>query len=528
MSKERQRTICVISAASGLLAMTPLVLASWPEDPAMNQAIADRIGDQIQPKICIAPDGSAFVSWFDNADGGYDVYLQRFDPDGNELWTHNGILLADRNYSSTQDYDLDVDALGYALVTFTDDRAGFDQITATRVSPDGLQIWGDTGVQVTTAPVFLANPKIAATSDGQFVVAWTGNNSIKLQRLDADGNRLWIPSIEIPEMEGDSVSAADLDASDDGSVIISLVRGFMGPNYLYAQKFASDRTPLWGESPLAIYDGGALQIANYPQFVTDGSGGAVFAWYSVSAGLQCHAQRILADGTEQFGHNGVLVSTETADRTMPEVSFRPETQETFVFWREEPPGEYGLYAQKFDVMGIRQWTDSGVAIWPASLNELLEINQIQFADGAMAFWVETFAFGNQHVHAARVDTDGVVMWDPADTDVSMVESSKSRLTAASLGDRGAILAWSDNRSGDEDIYGQNINSDGTLGAKIECPGDVNGDKAIDPLDSGFVLARLGCAVSTGDPACDAADTNIDGIVDPLDVGFVMSRFGVCP
>ena len=61
-----------------------------------------------------------------------------------------------------------------------------------------------------------------------------------------------------------------------------------------------------------------------------------------------------------------------------------------------------------------------------------------------------------------------------------------------------------------------------------CEGDANGDGLVDPLDSGFVLARFGCPVGTGDPSCDTADMNGDGLVDPLDLGFVLARFGECP
>ncbi|MCH7701516.1 MAG: VCBS repeat-containing protein [Planctomycetes bacterium] len=60
-----------------------------------------------------------------------------------------------------------------------------------------------------------------------------------------------------------------------------------------------------------------------------------------------------------------------------------------------------------------------------------------------------------------------------------------------------------------------------------CEGDANGDGVVDPLDAGFVLARFGCPVGTGDPNCDTADMNGDGLVDPLDVGFVLARFGKC-
>ncbi|MCH7721154.1 MAG: hypothetical protein IH988_09240, partial [Planctomycetes bacterium] len=60
-----------------------------------------------------------------------------------------------------------------------------------------------------------------------------------------------------------------------------------------------------------------------------------------------------------------------------------------------------------------------------------------------------------------------------------------------------------------------------------CEGDANSDGLVDPLDSGFVLARFGCDVGAGDPNCDTADMNGDGLVDPLDVGFVLARFGTC-
>ena len=41
--------------------------------------------------------------------------------------------------------------------------------------------------------------------------------------------------------------------------------------------------------------------------------------------------------------------------------------------------------------------------------------------------------------------------------------------------------------------------------------DIDGDGVVDPLDSGFVLARFGCPVGTGDPSCDIADQNGIGL-----------------
>jgi hypothetical protein len=462
-------SVAILSMAAGL------AQAQWPDDPTANLAIADLSGEQTQAKIRATPDGGAYVSWFDNSTGGYDVALQRLDADGNELWTHNGVLIADRGFSSTQDYDLDIDTSGNALLTFRDDRGGGTQITATKVSPAGAQLWGATGVQLTTGADFVAAPKIAGTTDGQVVVAWTNNSDVRLQKLDADGIVQWGAGVTIPAIGGDSTSASDMDASDAGGVIISMVRGFMAPKWLYAQKYSSAGTPQWGLLPLAVFDGGALQTANFPQFVPDGNGGAAFAWYSVDSGLQCHAQWVQADRTQAFGHNGVTVSTAPASRTQPAVSFNAATSETFVFWREEtggPSPEFGVYGQKLGPTGARLWGTGGVEVEPLSTTELVQVTQTATGNGAEVLWVETLAFAQQLVHASRLNNDGTFQWSPQSTSVSSVISSKSRLTVASTSDDAVLAVWSDGRNDVNDVYGQRIAPDGTLG-NGSVPGSIS-------------------------------------------------------
>ncbi len=78
-----------------------------------------------------------------------------------------------------------------------------------------------------------------------------------------------------------------------------------------------------------------------------------------------------------------------------------------------------------------------------------------------------------------------------------------------------------------DGISQDENANGIPDECDPCAGDANGDGFVNPLDSGFVLGRLGCEVGAGDPDCDSADQNGDGSVDPLDVGFVLARFGEC-
>jgi hypothetical protein len=88
------------------------------------------------------------------------------------------------------------------------------------------------------------------------------------------------------------------------------------------------------------------------------------------------------------------------------------------------------------------------------------------------------------------------------------------------------------------VQGQMLNNQATVRVSTgamrkvvptsNCDGDTNGDGTVDPLDAGFVFARMGCEVGAGDADCDAADANGDNLVDPLDAGYVAARFGPCP
>ena len=230
------------------------------------------------------------------------------------------------------------------MLAFLDDRLDPNnpQVTAAKMSASGQPLWGPSGVAMTFDPGFHAAPKIAVTSDGYVVVAWTTNSSVILQKLDANGRPQWVGGTAFNygvtlQESGYNYSLADLHASDNGSVIVSWVRnkGYGSNNYLYANKISAAGKILWTGN-VKVFDGGSLQFGEFPYFQSDGNGGAIFSWYSSSPSLQVYAQHILSDGTEAFGHNGAVGSTNQFNvRVSPSASYNPATQETFLFWTEE-------------------------------------------------------------------------------------------------------------------------------------------------------------------------------------------------
>ena len=438
--------------------------AQWSSDPAVNLPVADAAGTQVQPKVAPTSDGGCYISWFDGA-GGYDVRLQKLDSAGYEIFAHNGVLVADRGFSSTQDYGLDVDASGNALLVFRDDSISGIQITASKVSPTGTLLWGASGMQLTNTSAYVAAPKIAGTSDGGVVVAWTQDSTVRLQKLAADGSQVWGTDVVLVPFAG-TYSASDLhDAGTD--VILSIVHqtgDFYSPKHLLAEKLDSMGALLWG-GPVAVFDGGSLQFGNYPKFVPDGTGGAVFSWYDTASQLQCYAQHVLADGTEAFPHNGSAASTNgTRVRVSPSAAFNPSTGETFLFWPEKnsSQSQSGVYGQKFDSAGARQWTDDGAVVVPVGSDQNTQIRCLTEGVGAFVFWVQSAGLGQDRLYGARLDGAGSI--DIARFDVASTPSDKSRLAAGRSTAGFAVLAWQDDRDDAGDVLAQNVNPDGSLGS----------------------------------------------------------------
>jgi len=457
--------------------------AQWSNDPNQNLALSDIPGaDQVQPKVVPLADNGFFVSWFNNnpndpPPNGYDTYLQRLDLNGYEQFLHDGIQIAKLTNSSTEDYGLDIDTQGNALLAFLDTRESANQqVTVTKVSPSGDQLWGPNGIQLTAGAPNAHQPKVAGTTDGGVVVAWTAYGPtysfIVLQKFDANGNPQWASNtlvnngMILSENKADYM-VCDLHASDNGSVIVSFSRdtGFRSNRYLYANKISASGQLLWGAKHVHVWDGGSLQLGNYPAFVPDSAGGAIFAWYSSSPSLQVYVQHVNSAGTEVFAHNGVVASTNGSQiRVSPSVDYRTSTQEIFVSYEElnSTQSMTGVYAQRFDSTGTRQWSDSGLVIVPLQGNdaEIFE-RTVQIGDGAFVFWVDQQVTQVGTIQGVRLNNDGSLYC--AQFPVSSVLAEKSRPWTALSSNLNTVIAFQDYRDSNSNLYIQNINPDCTLG-----------------------------------------------------------------
>ena len=451
-----------------LLFIPSIVIAQWTDNPAVNIPIANTAGiDQVQPKIVNHTDGTAYISWLQN-NNGYDVYLQRIDANGNKLWDDKGIVVAARNYTSTQDYGLSIDFDGNAVITFRDDRFDGERVTVNRVAPDGTLLWGSNGVAVSTGG-FIAEPKVIVASNNTIIAAYTGEGFVGVTALDLDGTVLWYAN----QTGSSPFALSDINPSDapnQSGEFIVMMQTFGPPTVprrLFAQKINANGANLWGSTPVQIMTESNLQFGNFPDFIPDGNGGMFVSWYQVQPGLNVKVQGIRNDGSFYFPENGIFASENTSRlRVNPSIVLSPD-EDLYIFWIElnSNQSQSGLYGQKLAKDGQRMWGSTGKVFVPLAPPAFTGTYAALFGNDPVVFYTRnTTSVTESHIRAARISTDGDFVWPGDFVAISDIPSSHSRLSLVNPNPDEVFIAWQQS-STPANIFAQNLHADGELGIK---------------------------------------------------------------
>ncbi len=456
------------------------IFAQWSSDPATNLQVCDTTGDQALPKVASLPDGGCYISWFDNRDGNYAVYLQRLDPLGNKMWDNNGLLISNNaQNSSLVDYAIGIDDHNNAIVTFTDIRDN-DSLHAFAylIDTSGTFLWGANGVRLSGNGDYQPNPVVTQTSDGNYVFAWivaTDTQKIALQKISLAGTKMWgTDPIIYASGTAENYSNPKIVASDNGSIVL-VHQGYTGPFFaavvhLYAQKFDTDGNTVWGAGGVVIQDLGTIPFYDIPLAVSDDNNGVFVEWYDDrdnNSLFSSFVQHVTSTGTLLFPANGTEVSTNSSMHHLnPTLAYNSSTDELFSFWLEETPlqDNFAVYGQKFDASGTRQWTDNGKSFTTLSSNALFGPYSQAADTSVYVFYLQGNPSGvNQSVNAFMVNSDGNFSWTPNITDVSDPTPNKLHTVTTISNDNIAKIIWEDTRNDGGGIYAQNVNPNGALG-----------------------------------------------------------------
>jgi hypothetical protein len=218
-----------------------------------------------------------------------------------------------------------------------------------------------------------------------------------------------------------------------------------------------------------LFDGNAITVApgqqDMPAVCPDGKGGTIIAWEDNRSGnFDIYAQRLDGLGVPQWESNVVICSAQ--DDQVDPLILSDAHGGAIVVWQDKRNGNWDIFAQRVNSAGILQWeTTNGVALTTVLNNQFLYGPTIvsDGSGGAIVTWRdERTGTNSADIYARRVTIAGDVLW--TDGGVAVCDAGGVQSVPAIVPDNagGAIVAWQDERNGtsNADIYAQRLDASG--------------------------------------------------------------------
>jgi hypothetical protein len=328
--------------------------------------------------------------------------------------------------------------------------------------------WPPNGAALCTASGSQNSVCVARDETGGAIVAWQdwrsgGRIGIYAQRVDADGSALWAPDgvLVILPPEQVYLSIARIVGDGAGGAIVAWIQDEGGIYGVHAQRLDAAGALQWGPSGTPVGSAGGL--GDYLEMAPDGLGGAILAWQdAIGTGSDVLAQRLAHQGYVQWGGTGVLMSSAEGDQREPAV-MSDGAGGAIVAWSETRGASYDVYAQKIRADGTTAWASDGVGVCAASNGQSYPVLVGDGAGGAIVAWEDARSVNYvPDIYAQRIDAGGAPLW--ATDGVPICSASGDQWSPRIAGDLagGAYLAWTDHRTGGNDIYAQRVRGNGAV------------------------------------------------------------------
>jgi hypothetical protein len=180
--------------ASNIYARRVLVggTAAWTAD---GNLVCGATGRQEAMRMTTDNANGVILVWADGRVTGTDIYVQRTNSAGSNLWTADGVAVCTQ--ATTQGLpSITADGLGGAIMCWYDNRVTTDpNIYAAKVTSTGTLPWTSQGVLACNATGSQGESTIISTTGAGAILAWRdnrdGNLDIYAQRFSSTGVRQW-------------------------------------------------------------------------------------------------------------------------------------------------------------------------------------------------------------------------------------------------------------------------------------------------------------------------------------------------
>ncbi|HEY2956108.1 MAG TPA: FlgD immunoglobulin-like domain containing protein [Candidatus Eisenbacteria bacterium] len=475
-----------------LIAALPRVTrAAWPHDPFANIQLGPSAADQLVGSVISDGAGGAIVAWADSRSGGLDIYAQHITAQGTVAagWPGSGLAVC-KATGDQSDPVMISDGAGGAIIAWADGRvgAGNRDIFVERVDGSGAVPagWPENGRQLSAVNLTKdeQNPVIVSDGAGGAIVVWELIFAIGTDidicggRVDGSGNVLWSG----PEYEPGSIQEAPAVVPDGAAGAMVAFEDNQSGNFdIRELRFGPSGFHIWGAN--IVCNDPNPQTA--PVAAGDGAGGAIIAWQDLRNGdNDIFASRMTSTGARSPGwtSNGNPVAVFASGQSGP-LAISDGSQGAFIAWADSRTGNAKVFAQHLLPSGAADsvWPANGLGLCSAVGNEFLGAIAPDGSGGAIVCWSDDRT-GQLDAYATRVTAGGVLPtpWPAVGDPISLAPGNVQPSLLAADGNGGAVVAWSDLRDGSfQAAFAQNVDHFAQLGdatPSIASIRDVTGDQ----------------------------------------------------
>jgi len=445
-------------------------LCRWSNDHEQNMPVCVAADVQEFPFLIADGSGGVIVTWHDIRSGNRDIYAQRINADGEVLWSKDGISVY--TGEGEQGWPASItDGAGGAIIAWMDSRNNNTQdIYAQRIDENGKLLWDTTGVPVCVDDDVLQEDVMAIPdSSGGVILTWedwrNGNQDIYTQRIDGNGKPVWAKNgVSVCKAEGDQYDPSVTTGSKGEAIFVWWDARLPADWNIRAQRLDANGNPVWNESGVAVCDEPGAQ--GNPLIASDGEGGAYVVWVDyrndemmIFANGDIYIQHLDANGAMLLAKGGISICDLPSNQQQPDI-ISDGAGGTIITWWDERDVYSDIYSQRINSNGKALWRENGLPICVAEGLQREPQLIPDGASGAIIYWKDYRQdYGEQTVddiYVQRINADGEILWGHNGAAVCTANGEQITLHAATDGEGGIFIVWSDKRSGEEDIYIQRV------------------------------------------------------------------------
>lgn len=383
----------------------------------------------------------------------------------NLLWELNGTTVCE-NTDDQQQPQAVADAFGGVIVAWQNYRRGEDiDIYAQRLDRQGHTIWSDDGLPICSSSNDQQGVQMARDGDGNAYLIWSDYRrnedfDIYVQKINANGTRLWSDEgVAVCRAPSNQVSPQIVADGLGGAVVVWADSRNEGGTDIFAQHVDPNGASVWSADGVPVCAADDRQVS--PQIVSDGAEGVIIAWLDRRGGvdMDLYGQRLDPSGASVWDPDGIVICAEAENRrghrVMPDGSGG-----AILAWEDSRSGQWDIYAQRIDAGGTGLWQMGGVPVCDLMGNQTGIAMVADGSWGVVVAWTDGRR-GQEDIYAQRIDANGNMIWEGGGAPVCAQEHRQGEAQLIGDGSGGAIVAWQDYRSGSRhQVFAQRVNAYG--------------------------------------------------------------------